>query len=200
MKSFSPIRRAGAALAALLGAIVLLAAGRVTLAGAWQAIDASTISLLLGLMVVSAQLRQAGFYARVTRRLAAEIHKLCKVMTVTDVARHFQLDWKTVKDIDKHYLEAQYGQPDYNGLRILAVDEISIRKGHSYLTVVLDYQSGRVVYIGRHRKAKTLNRFFKQLTAKQRKAIEAVVMDMWDPYIKAVKKNYPSWRRGDKTG
>jgi len=130
-------------------------------------------------------------YLRVTRRLAAEIYKLCKVMTVTDVARHFQLDWKTVKDIDKHYLEAQYGQPDYNGLRILAVDEISIRKGHSYLTVVLDYQTGRVVYVGRHRKAKTLNRFFKQLTAKQRKAIEAVVMDMWDPYIKAVKKNYP---------
>lgn len=127
-------------------------------------------------------------YLRVTRRLALEIHQLCKVMTVTDVARHFQLDWKTVKAIDKHYLEARYGQPDLNGLRILAVDEISVRKGHSYLTVVLDYQTGRVVYVGRHRKAKTLNRFFKQLTAKQRKAIEAVVMDMWDPYIKAVKK------------
>jgi len=130
-------------------------------------------------------------YLRVTRRLAAEIHKLCKVMTVTDVARHFQLDWKTVKDIDKQYLEAHYGQPDLNGLRILAVDEISIRKGHSYLTVVLDYETGRVVYVGRHRKARTLNRFFKQLTAKQRKAVEAVVMDMWDPYIKAVKKNCP---------
>ena len=112
-------------------------------------------------------------------------------MTVTDVARHFQLDWKTVKDIDKQYLEAHYGQPDLNGLHILAVDEISIRKGHSYLTVVLDYQTGRVVYVGRHRKAKTLNRFFKQFTAKQRKAIEAVVMDMWDPYINAVKKNCP---------
>jgi transposase len=128
-------------------------------------------------------------YLRVTRRLGAEIHKLCKVMTVADVARHFQLDWKTVKDIDKQYLEAHYGQPDLNGLRILAVDEISIRKGHSYLTVVLNYESGHVVYVGRHRKAKTLNRFFKQLMAKQRKSIQAVVMDMWDPYIKAVKKN-----------
>jgi transposase len=59
-------------------------------------------------------------------------------MNVTDVARHFQLDWKMVKDIDKHYLEAHYGQPDLNGLRILAVDEISIRKGHRYLTVVLN--------------------------------------------------------------
>jgi hypothetical protein len=52
-------------------------------------------------------------------------------MTVTDVARHFQLGLKTVKDIDKHYLEAHYGQPDYNELRILTVDEISIRKGQA---------------------------------------------------------------------
>lgn len=128
-------------------------------------------------------------YLRVTRRLAAEIHKLCKVMTVIDVARHFGLDWKTVKDIDKQYLEAHYGQPDLNGLRVLAVDEISIRKGHSYLTVVLNYETGHVVYVGRHRKVRTLNRFFRQLTAKQRKSIQAVVMDMWDPYINAVKKN-----------
>jgi len=128
-------------------------------------------------------------YLRVTQRLAAEIHKLCKVMTVADVARHFQLDWKTVKDIDKQYLEVRYGQPDLNGLRILAVDEISIRKGHRYLTVVLNYETGHVVYVGKERKARTLKRFFNQLTAKQRKSIEAVVMDMWDPYIKAVKKN-----------
>jgi transposase len=133
-------------------------------------------------------------YLRVTRRLAAEIHQLCKLMTVTDVARHFQLDWKTVKDIDKQYLQAHYGQPDLNGLRILAVDEISIRKGHSYLTVVLNYETGHVVYVGKERKARTLSRFFNQLTAKQRKSIQAVVMDMWDPYIKAVKKNCPQPR------
>lgn len=129
-------------------------------------------------------------YLRVTRRLATYIHQLCKVMTVTEVARHLQLDWKTVKEIDKQYLEAQYGQPNYNGLRILAVDEISLRKGHKYLTIVLDYETGRVIHVAKDRKAKTLNRFFNQLSAKQKKSIEAVVMDMWDPYIKAVKKNY----------
>jgi hypothetical protein len=100
------------------------------------------------------------------------------------------LDWKTVKNIDKMHLEGRYGQPDYEGLRILAVDEIATRKGHRYLTVALDYLSGRVVYVGKDRKAKTLKRFFNQLTAKQRKSIEAVIMDMWKPFIKAVKKNY----------
>ena len=129
-------------------------------------------------------------YLRVTRRLATYIHHLCKVMTVTEVAQHLQLDWKTVKEIDKQYLEAQYGQPNYDGLRILAVDEISVRKGHKYLTIVLDYETGRVIHVAKDRKTKTLNRFFNRLSAKQKKSIEAVVMDMWDPYIKAVKKNY----------
>jgi len=128
-------------------------------------------------------------YLRVTTRLAHYIYELCKLMTVTEVARHLSLDWKTVKDIDKYYLERDYGQPDLKGLRILAVDEISIRKGYRYLTVVLDYLSGRVVFVGKDRKAKTLKRFFNQLSAKQRNGIEAVVMDMWDPFIKAVKKN-----------
>lgn len=110
-------------------------------------------------------------------------------MTVSDVAQHLGLNWKTVKAIDKFYLERDYGQPDYQGLRILAVDEISIRKRHRYLTVVMDYDSGRVVFVGKNRKAKTLKKFFNKLNAKQREDIEAVVMDMWDPFIKAVKKN-----------
>ncbi len=127
-------------------------------------------------------------YLRVTNRLANYIYELCKLMTISDVAQHLGLNWKTVKEIDKHFLERDFGQPNLNGLRILAVDEISIRKGHDYLTVVLDYLSGRVVFVGKDRKAKTLEGFFNQLNNKQLKGIRAVVMDMWDPFIKAVKK------------
>ena len=130
-------------------------------------------------------------YLRVTDRMARYVYQLCHMMTVSEVARHLGLNWKTVKDIDKHFLERDYGQPDLNGLRILAVDEISIRKGHRYLTVVLDYLSGRVVFAGKDRKADTLKQFFNQLSDEQRDGIEAVVMDMWDPFIKAVKKKYP---------
>lgn len=55
---------------ALLGAIVLIVAGRVGEQEAWDAIDVPTIVLLLGLMVVSSQLRLGGFYTEVTRRIA----------------------------------------------------------------------------------------------------------------------------------
>lgn len=54
---------------ALLGAIALVADGSTTVAQAWAAIDVSTIALLLGLMVVSAQFRLGGFYTALTRRL-----------------------------------------------------------------------------------------------------------------------------------
>ena len=132
--------------------------------------------------------------ARVTNRMACYIYGLCRVMTIKEVAQHVGLNWKTVKQIDKEFLERDLGRPNYDGLCILAVDEISIRKGHNYLTVVLDYITGRVLFIGKHRKAKTLMRFFNQLKPKQRKAIEAVSMDMWAPFIKAVKKKLPNAR------
>jgi transposase len=131
-------------------------------------------------------------YLRVTTRLALYIYQLCRLMTVSEVSQHLSIDWKTVKNIDKFYLERDYGQPDLKGLRILAVDEISVRKGHSYLTIVLDYLTGRVLLVGKKRKADTLKRFFNQLSISQRKRIEAVVMDMWDPFIKAVKDKLPN--------
>ena len=130
-------------------------------------------------------------YQRVTKRLARYIHDLCKMLTVTEVADHLKLDWKTVKNIDKTFLEDEFGATDYSGLHILAVDEIAIQKGHTYMTVVLDYESGRVVWLGKDRKAETLQEFFNGMSMEQKKKLEAIAMDMWDPYIKAVHDNVP---------
>lgn len=130
-------------------------------------------------------------YQRITRRLAVYVHELCKVLTVKEVAEHLSLDWKTVKNIDKAFLEKDYGETDYEGLRILAVDEIAIRKGHNYMTVVLDYETGRVVWMGENRECATLKAFFDGMTDVQKKRIEAIAMDMWEPFIKAVREAVP---------
>jgi len=131
-------------------------------------------------------------YAHVTKRLAHYIHDLCKVMTIKEVARHVNLDWKTVKNIDKMFLEEEFGETDYQDLRILAVDEISRGRHHDYLTVVLDYLTGRIVWIGEGRKQSTLDAFFEGMPEKDRNRIEAVAMDMWDPFIAAVKRWCPN--------
>lgn len=131
-------------------------------------------------------------WSRVTRRLARYVHDLCKAMTVTDVAEHLGLDWKTVKNIDRAFLEKEYGTRDYSGLSILAVDEFSIRKGRRYMTVVLDYVTGAVVWMGEGNEKATLMEFYALLTPEQRATIKAVAMDMWKGFIEATKEALPN--------
>lgn len=128
---------------------------------------------------------------RVTRRLANYIIELSGFMTVKDIARHLNLNWKTVKEIHKKYLKDKFSQEDIGYPRILAVDEISLKKRHRYLTVIISWHDGRVLWVGEGRKYETLKAFFESISAEQREAIQAVAMDMWDPYIKAVKEYCP---------
>lgn len=128
---------------------------------------------------------------RVTHRLARYVYDLCKVLTVKDVAEHLDLDPKTVKAIDKSFLEETFGQTDGHGLRILAIDEIAIRKGHHYMTVVRDYLTGRVIWMGQNRDMETLDQFFAELTDEQKQGIEAVAMDMWEAFINRVRHHCP---------
>lgn len=141
--------------------------------------------------ILTEECEAAPRYKRITPRLARYVHELCKKMTVSDVAKHAGLDWKTVRAIDKEFLEEEYGTPDLSGLSVLAVDEIAVKKGHRYMTVVLDYLTGRVVWMGIDRKQATLEAFFDAMTPEQRAGLEAVAMDMWDPYIAAVRAKVP---------
>jgi transposase len=126
---------------------------------------------------------------RVTNRLAAYAVQLCREgLSVQAVARHLDLDPKTVKALDKAALEVEFGQTRYEGLQRLAIDEIAVRKGHNYMTVVLDYDTGRVVWMGQGRQIETLDEFFKNMPENVRDGIRAVALDMWDPYINAVKR------------
>ncbi len=130
-------------------------------------------------------------YDRVTKRLANYILELTKFMTVKEVAEHLGLDWKTIKEIHKGYLKGRFCTEDIGYPRILAMDEISLKKRDHYLTVSINWETGRVLWIGEGRKYETLKAFFDSLTAAQRDSIEAIAMDMWDPYIKAVKECCP---------
>jgi transposase len=137
------------------------------------------------------QLDFADASKRVTHRLARYVYDLCKVMTVQDVAEHLELNPKTVKAIDKSFLEKSFGQTDGHGLRVLAIDEIALRKGHHYMTVVMDYFSGRIVWMGENRTTETLDTFFAELTDSQKQGIEAVAMDMWEPFINRIQHHCP---------
>jgi transposase len=133
-------------------------------------------------------------YKRVTRRLAAYILELCKHMTIKEVAAHLHLDWKTVKAIHKHHLQEKFSATPIGNPTILLVDEIAIRKGHTYLTLIADWDQGRILWVGEGRKYETLKEFFDSLSGEQKDSLWAIAMDMWDPYIKAVKECCPHVR------
>lgn len=109
-------------------------------------------------------------------------------MPVAKVARHLSLDWKTVKNIDKQGLIEELSETDYNGLRLLAIDEISYARYHKYLTVVINYETGRVVWTGKGRKRETLEQFFAIMPEQIKQGIKAVAWDMWEPYTQVVKE------------
>jgi transposase len=125
-----------------------------------------------------------------TKRLARYIVELAQHMTMQDVAEHLGVSWNLVKDLLKEALCKRVGRPPLRDLRLLAIDEISIGRGHRYLTVVMDLETGAVVFIGKGTGAKSLAPFWKRLK-RARATIEAVAIDMSQAYINAVRAHLP---------
>jgi transposase len=132
-----------------------------------------------------------GSYRRYTLRFERAVAELCRHLPIKQVAEHFGLSWHAVKEIDKRRLVRDVGTPCYDGLRLLAVDEVAVHKGHTYLTTVLDLETGRIVWVGKGRTEATLASFFEELTEEQRKSIEAVATDMAAGFRNAVEKACP---------
>jgi transposase len=130
-------------------------------------------------------------YARVTRRLGDSVAQLCKVASILHVARFFGLDWKTVKDLDRTSLERELGPVDLDGLRVIAMDEFAIQKGHRYATVIVEPTRKRVLWIGRGRGREDVRPFFELLGPERCARLEAVVMDMSAGYEHEVRRHCP---------
>ncbi len=102
-------------------------------------------------------------------------------MTIRDVAAHLNVGWDLVKDIQKRDLSRRYAKPKLKHLRRIAIDEIAVAKGHRYMTLVMDLDSGAVVFVGDGKGADALKPFWKRLRPSGAK-IEAVAMDMSAAY------------------
>ena len=76
-------------------------------------------------------------------------------------------------------------------VRRIGVDEKAAAKGHNYLTLVCDLEEGTVEHIAEERKQESLDGYYEGLTQEQLDGIEAVAMDMWEPYIQATRERVP---------
>ncbi len=125
-----------------------------------------------------------------TKSFERYVLELSRSMTILDVAHHLDVGWDLVKDIQKRDLSRRYAKPKLKHLRAIAIDEIAVAKGHRYLTIVMDLESGAVVFVGDGKGAEALKPFWKRLRPSGAK-IEAVAMDMSAAYRAAVTTNLP---------
>ena len=126
-----------------------------------------------------------------TRSFQRYVLDLSAMMTIKDVANHLNVSWDTVKEIQKNQLKKRYKKIPLKQLKKIAIDEISIGKGHQYLTIVMDLESGRIVYVDKGKGADSLTNFWSQLK-RSRAKIKAVAIDMSPAYISAVVDNLPN--------
>lgn len=118
-----------------------------------------------------------------TKRFAFFVGWRCRTSTIQDVARELHLDWSTVKQLDKQYMQEQLRRAGTPAPRAIGIDEVSIRKGHTYRIVVSDLERHRPIWFGgQDRSEASMDLFYQWLRAAKNKRIRLAVMDMWKPF------------------
>jgi len=127
-----------------------------------------------------------------TKRFAFYVGKRCSTSTVKDVAQELHLDRKTVNALEKQYMWEKLRRAGNPRPKTIGLDEISIRKGHSYRIVVSDLERRRPIWFGgTDRSEQSLKLFYEGLGVAKTKGIRLVVMDMWKPFENATREHAP---------
>lgn len=108
------------------------------------------------------------------------------------VCELMQIAWRTVGSIvDRVWMQTCETFDRFDGLRRIGIDEISYKRGHKYLTVVVDHDSGRLVWAAQGRDAATLRLFFDALGEARCAAITHVTADAAAWIAKVVAERCP---------
>jgi transposase len=110
----------------------------------------------------------------------------------TTISTLLRCSWTTVDRIVKRVVSDYLDEARLEGLYHLGVDEVSYRRGHRYLTVVVDHDTGRVVWVAKTRAKQALTSFYDALGPERCEQIAAVSMDMGSIYREATREAAPN--------
>jgi transposase len=127
-----------------------------------------------------------------SKRFAYWVGRRCRHMTIKAVAEECHLDWHTVKELDKQYMAEQLRRAGTPQPVRLGIDEISIRKRHTYRIVVSDLDKHRPIWFGGvDRSEASMDMFYEFLGKKQSEKLTLAVMDMWKPFRHSTRHHAP---------
>lgn len=110
--------------------------------------------------------------------------------SIHDIARHVGYDWDTIKEIHKRSLRREFGKTPLKHLKKIAIDEVWLGRKLKFRTIVLDLESGAIVYAGQGKDGAALDPFWRALRGSGAR-VKAVAMDMSRAFAAAVRKNLP---------
>jgi transposase len=120
------------------------------------------------------------------------VGRRCRSGTIRDVAAELHLDWQTVKRLEMDYMREQIRRVGTPGPKVIGIDEISIRKGHTYRIVVSDLERRRPIWFGGDdRSEASMDQFYRFLGQKKAKRIRLAVMDMWKAFRNSTHRHAP---------
>ena len=127
-----------------------------------------------------------------TKRFGFYIGKRCRSSSISEVAKEFHLDWRTVKNLEMDYMRHLLERAPKARPGVIGIDEISIKKGHTYRIIVSDLERHRPIWFGgKDRSEESMNLFYQSLGPVKSKRIRLAVMDMWKPFENSATCNIP---------
>ncbi len=126
------------------------------------------------------------FEGRLTGRLARRLVADARAMTVSAVAKRHRLSWWLVMGVLTVWAEVVAEHRRSRGCRVLLVDETSIRKGHRYVTVIVNGDTGRTLALIPSRTTAALSTFLVQQGHRWCKQVKVVVSDGSPAYKAAI--------------
>ncbi len=130
-----------------------------------------------------------GRFTLLFERFAVEV--LLASASVSQACELLNIGWETAHEMMGRAVKRGLERRQLEAMRHLGMDEKSFGRGQSYVTLLTDLEQSRVIDVVEDRTAEAAEELWQGLTPEQKQAVEAVAVDMWEPFIKTIEKEVP---------
>ena len=128
--------------------------------------------------------------SRFTLRFESRSIRVLQNMDIYNFTQIMDISWSQAWNIIDHAVKRGMSRKTSHP-RIIGIDDKSYRKGHKYITIVMDMEKDGVDFISLDRRKSSLDAYYESLCESDLSKISAVSMDMWDPYISSTLEHVP---------
>jgi transposase len=130
-----------------------------------------------------------GRFTLLFERFAVEV--LLASATVSQGCQLLGIGWETAHEFMRRAVERGLERRQLEGLKHLGMDEKSFGRGQSYITLLTDLEQARVLDVVEERTLAAAEQLWQTLTPEQKQGVEAVAVDMWEPFIQTIERQVP---------